>query len=409
MYQMNKKPVIKNKIFKILKKISLKNIGSEKIKLINAEGRILTYDIISSINLPPFNNSAVDGYALRKEDLKSKRLKCVYRIAAGDIKKISLNKNEVARIFTGALMPDNSDTVVMQENVKIENNNEIILIKIPKKGENCRLVGEDISSGQKIMKSGDKIKSTNLNLLAAIGKKNIIVKKKLKVGYFTSGNELKEPTEKLNKSEINNSNKYSLHSLLNNNFINSNYLGLLKDSKKEIINSFKKNLKKYDVLITAGGASVGEEDHIIDILKSMGEIFFWKTAIKPGRPLAIGKIKKTIFICLPGNPVSVHLLYGMIVRPFLEFLSGSKFNLPKSFRVRVNFEMKKKTKRLEWLRVKIIYTKNNEIFVEKFPKQGSGMISSIAFSDGIIEIPENVSQIKIGDKYDLFLFNQLFN
>ena len=152
----------------------------------------------------------------------------------------------------------------------------------------------------------------------------------LKIGFFTSGNELKEPSEKLNSSEINNSNRYSLHSLLNKSYIDSKYLGILKDKKESIINSFFNNLDKYNVILTTGGASVGDEDHLINILNENGEVFFWKTAIKPGRPLAIGRINKTIFICLPGNPVSVHLLYGMIIKPFIEFLCGSKLNIPKS-------------------------------------------------------------------------------
>ena len=183
----------------------------------------------------------------------------------------------------------------------------------------------------------------------------------------------------------------------------------MKDSKELIIESINKNINNYHILITTGGASVGDEDHLINILKEKGEIFFWKTSIKPGRPLAIGKIDKTIIICLPGNPVSVHLLYGMIIKPFLEFLCGSKMNTPKSTKVIVKFSMKKKTKRLEWLRVIIDQESSNGTYVNKYPQQGSGMISSIAYSDGIIEIPEQVSQINIGDEFDLFLFDQLFS
>ena len=170
-----------------------------------------------------------------------------------------------------------------------------------------------------------------------------------------------------------------------------------------------RSIKKHNVIITTGGASVGDEDHLINVLKDKGKVFFWKTAIKPGRPLAVGKIGRTIIICLPGNPVSVHLLYGMIVKPFLEFLCGSKMIVPKSIKAIVNFSMKKKTERLEWLRVTIDKNNQEGVSVNKYPRQGSGVISSIAFSDGIIEIPEDVSQIKKGDKFDLYLFDQLFN
>jgi len=406
---MNNRPLKKIEVFNLLKNISIENLESEKVEISFAQGRILSSDILSSIDLPPFNNSAVDGYAMHTDNLKdATRLKCTQRIAAGDYKEVLLEKDEVARIFTGARMPMNSNTVVMQENV-IAENDYIIISKIPKQGENCRLAGEDIAKGNKILLSGEIIKPTNLNLIAAIGKGNVEVKKKLKVGYFTNGNELKEPTEILKGAEINNSNRYSLHSLLKNNYIERDYLGILKDSKKNIIESLIKNVNKYNLLITTGGASVGEEDHLIEIIKEKGKIFFWKTAIKPGRPLAIGKIEKTIIICLPGNPVSVHLLYGMIIKPFLEFLCGSKMILPKSFKATVNFSMKKKTERLEWLRVTLDNDNLEGLHVNKFPKQGSGMISSIAYSDGIIEIPENISEVSRGDKFDLYLFNQMFN
>jgi len=406
---MNKHPLTKNEVINLLKKISIENLESEKVELLLAEGRILSSDIISSINLPPFNNSAVDGYAIHNDNLyDSMKLKCTQRVAAGDQTEIFLKTNEVARIFTGARMPNNCNTVIMQENAIIDGD-YITMSKIPKSGENCRLKGEDVSKGDKVIQSGEKIDSTNINLIAAVGKKNVEVKKKLKVGYFTSGNELIEPSERLEGSKINNSNRFSLQSLLNDSYIVSNYLGILADSKDKIIESLTENIDDYGVLITTGGASVGEEDHLIDVIKEKGRIYFWKTAIKPGRPLAIGQINKTIIICLPGNPVSVHLLYGMIIKPFLEFLCGSKMNKPQSFKAIVNFSMKKKTKRLEWIRVTLDQNNLETIYVNKYQKQGSGMISSIAFSDGIIEIPESVSKINRGDKFDFYLFDQLFN
>ena len=405
----NKKPLTKLQIFKTLKKISILGLSSEKINLYNAYGRISSSDIISKINIPPFNNSAVDGYALHKKDIKTKKkLKCAYRITAGDNKKILLKTGEVARIFTGACMPKNSNTIVMQENTSSDENNNVLLKKYSKRGENCRLLGEDVAIGDKIIKAGEEISATNINLIAAIGKSHVRVMKKLRIGFFTNGNELKEPTERLRFGEINNSNHYSLYSLLNYSFIKSKYLGILPDDRKNIIKQLSNNISKYDVIMTTGGASVGEEDYLINILKELGKLIFWKTAIKPGRPLAFGKINKTIIICLPGNPVSVHLLYGMIVRPFFKYLLGSKLLNPRSLIATVNFSMRKKNHRLEWIRVNIYKKTINSIVVNKYPKQGSGMISSIAFSDGIIEIPENISQINKGDKFNFYLFNDLF-
>jgi len=405
---MNKKPLTKSSIFNLLKKIKKNKIGNEEVILINAKNRILAKDIKSKINLPPFNNSAVDGYAIHKRDLnKTHKLLSAQRIAAGDKLSIALKKGEVARIFTGACMPSNCKTIIMQENVTIKDNH-IIINKIPTYGENCRLAGEDIAKGSKILSKGDKINATNINLIAAIGKQRVVVSKKLKIGYYTSGNELKKPTEELKGSQINNSNHYSLHALLDHAYLESKYLGILRDSKKYIINSILKNTKKFDVIITTGGASVGEEDHLINTIQKLGKIYFWKAAIKPGRPLAIGKIKNTIIICLPGNPVSVHLLYGMVVKPFLEFLSGAPFIQPRGIEATAMFSMKKKNQRMEWLRVNIIKNSEN-LSVNKYFKQGSGMISSMVFSDGILEIPENISYISRGDRFIFYSFKELFN
>ena len=405
----NKNPLTKDKILKLLKKDIKLKLGSELIALEKSLNRFLAKDLVSKLYLPPFNNSAVDGYALLKSNLNNNSNILINnkRIVAGDKQNIYLKKNTVSRIFTGAKMPLNSKTVVMQENVKLFNN-KLKINKLPKYGENCRLKGEDIKKGQKILEKGEKIKVNNINLIAAIGKKKIIVNKKIKIGYYTSGNELQKPTENLKGSEINNSNFYSLHALLNQAYIKQKFLGNLKDNKKLVISSLLKNTKKFDIIITTGGASVGEEDHLIDAVNQIGKVYFWKTAIKPGRPLAIGKINKTIIICLPGNPVSVHLLYGMLIKPLIEYICSGKLKLPKSTKVKVNFSMKKKNKRLEWLRV-MVQKNKDELIVNKFPKQGSGMISSIAYSDGIIEIPEKVSFISKGEYYSFYSYEDIFD
>jgi molybdopterin molybdotransferase len=406
---MNKIPLKKLTIFNLFKKIKKPVLGNEKLLLENSLGRFLAEDLKSEINLPPFKNSAVDGYALLKDDIlkKNKNLICSDRVAAGDKTPRKIIIGQTTRIFTGAQMPPNASTVVMQENI-ILNKKNIIIKKMPFLGENCRLAGEDIKKGKKILSKGDKINSTNINLVAAIGKKYVCLKKKINIGYFTSGNELRLPTEKLKNSEINNSNYFSLKALLNKPYINSNYLGVLKDREEMIKNSLLKNINKYNVIITTGGASVGEEDHLIKIIKKLGMVYFWKAAIKPGRPLAVGKIKNTIIICLPGNPVSVHLLYGMMLRPFIEYLCCGKLLIPEGSLAKTNFSMKKKNKRLEWLRVNID-KKKRDLVVCKYHKQGSGMISSVVFADGILEIPENISEILKNQYYTYYSFQTLFD
>ena len=406
---MNKNPLKKSTIYNLLKKIKIPNLGEENIALDQSLGRYLNVDLKSKINLPPFNNSAVDGYAIIKTDIlnRNKNLIVSQRLAAGDDNSNILEKGEAARIFTGAQMPLNSKTVVMQENVNTDIN-QISILKMPHYGENCRLAGEDIIKGRKVFSKGKKINSTNINLIAAIGKKKITVKKKLKIGFYTNGDELREPSENLKGSEINNSNSYSLKALLNKPYIESVYLGVLIDQKKIIEKYLLKSIDKFNVIITAGGASVGEEDHLIKTIDKLGKVYFWKTAIKPGRPLAIGKIKNTIVICLPGNPVSVHLLYAMIVRPFLQYLCNGKFIPPEGVFAQTDFIMKKKNNRLEWLRVNINKRKKN-LVVSKYKKQGSGMISSIVFSDGILEIPEDVNLISKSDYFKFYLFEHLFD
>jgi molybdopterin molybdotransferase len=404
---MNTKPLYLKQILNFIKnRPSLIN-KIEVMNLLDAEDKILAENIYSKINLPPFKNSAVDGYALLKKDLNKTPKKINQnRVAAGDTTSHKIKSGEVIRIFTGAKMPSNSDTVVMQENTEISDN-KLSLLKVPVYGDNCRHKGEDIHKGSLVLKKGTKIDIKNLNLIAAIGYSKIKVYVKIKIGFYTSGNELVEPTTKLKNSEINNSNYYLLNSLLNKNYITKKFLGNLPDNADKIKKKLLNEASKYNMIITTGGASVGDEDHLIDTLKNNGEIFFWRAAIKPGRPIAIGKIKKTYIVCLPGNPVSVHLLYAFVVKPLIYKLIGSLINNIKPEKVATNFSMIKKTKRLEWLRVSKKLIKDKYVLL-KHPKQGSGMITSISYSDGVVEIPEDVNVIKKGDIFDYYDFDKLF-
>ncbi len=404
---MNKKPLYLKQIFNFIKRCQSVINKTEIINLLDAQDKILAENIYSKIDLPPFKNSAVDGYALLKKDLNKTPKKINQnKVAAGDNSKNKIKGGEVVRIFTGAKMPLNSNTVVMQENTEIRND-KLSLIKVPTYGDNCRNKGEDISKGTLVLKKGTKIDIKNLNLIAAIGYSKIEVYVKIKIGFFTSGNELVKPTTKLRNSKINNSNYYLLSSLLNKNYIAKKFLGNLPDKANTIKKKLLNESPKHNIIITTGGASVGDEDHLINTLKNSGEIFFWRAAIKPGRPIAIGKIKNTYIVCLPGNPVSVQLLFAFVVKPLIYKLIGSIINNIKPEKIKTNFSMIKKTKRLEWLRVskKLI---NNKYVLSKHPKQGSGIISSISYSDGVVEIPEDVSVIKKGDVFDYYDFDKLF-
>ena len=404
---MNKKPLYLKQILNFIKRRSSVINKTEIVNLLDAEDKILAENIYSKINLPPFKNSAVDGYALLKKDLNKTPKKINQnRVAAGDTTTHKIKEGEVIRIFTGAKMPSNSDTVVMQENTEISDN-KLSLLKVPVYGDNCRHKGEDIYKGSLVLKKGTKIDTKNLNLIAAIGYSKIKVYAKIKIGFYTSGNELVKPTTKLKNSKINNSNFYLLNSLLNKNYITKKFLGNLPDNANKIQKNLLKEVSKYNIIITTGGASVGDEDHLIDTLKNNGEIFFWRAAIKPGRPIAIGKIKKTYIVCLPGNPVSVQLLFVFIVKPLIYKLIGSLIINVQPEKIATNFSMIKKTKRLEWLRVSKKLIKDKYVLL-KHPKQGSGMITSISYSDGVVEIPEDVSIISKGDVFDYYDFDKLF-
>ena len=403
---MNKSPLTKRQIIELFKKQKNIILNSELVTLQNSQGRFLFEDLKSKINIPPFNNSAVDGYALLNKDLNNKNFYCNRRIAAGDIKNIKIKSGEAVRVFTGARMPLNSSTIIMQENTKIDKD-KIKILKSPSFGENYRLKGEDIKKNQKILSKGTKINHQNINLIAASGIRKVKVYKKIRIGFFTSGNELRKPTNNLKNSEINNSNYFALNSLLDQRFISKQYFGNLKDNLNIVKSNLLRASKKNNIIITAGGASVGDEDHLINALSSLGNIFFWRAAIKPGRPIAVGKINNCYVICLPGNPVSVQLLYAMLIKPLVEKLSGGKFKLPNSKKIIANFSMKKKTKRMEWLRI-TKKTMSNQDVANKYPKQGSGMISSVSYSDGIMEIDEDVSEINKGDTFNYYDFETLF-
>ena len=404
---MNKLPLTKKQIIRLFKKQKNLFMNKELLSLQNSLGRFLYTDLKSKVDIPPFNNSAVDGYAILKKDLKNKKIfYCNRKILAGSKKNLRIKSGETIRVFTGAKMPLNSSTVVMQENT-IKNNNKIRILKVPSLGNNYRIKGEDIKKNQKILFKGSQINQKNINLIAASGIKKVEVFKKIKIGFFTSGNELRQPTKNLKKSEIINSNYFALNSLLDKSFISKKYLGNLKDNLKLVKNKIFAASKNNNIIITSGGASVGEEDHLIKALSDLGNIFFWKAAIKPGKPIALGKINNCYVICLPGNPVSVQLLFVMLLNPLIKKLSGGNFNLPKSSKIVVNFNMQKKTRRMEWLRI-IRKTLNNINIAIKYPKQGSGMISSVSYSDGIIEIDEEITQIKKGDIFDFYDFENLF-
>ena len=381
----------------------------QKVKLDQALGRILSKDIVSKLNVPPFNNTAVDGYAFKHSDLNKKKetiLKLNGRIAAGQDFNKKIKKGEIARIFTGAKVPEGTDTVIMQEDCNI-NDNEIILKSRIFKGANIRKKGEDINYGKTLISKGSKLKAQDIALIASIGIKEIDVYEKLRVGIFTTGNELFEPGTKTSKSGIYDSNRYCLKNLLETINCSIKDYGIKKDNEKLIKNTLKKISKECDLIITTGGMSVGEDDYVRKVVENNGSLNFWNIAIKPGRPVALGKIFTKPFIGLPGNPVSVMITFLKIALPTINKLSGFISPKEKNFIVITDFNFRKKSGRKEFLRVKVSKNLNGQIKIKNFPNTGSGVFTSMVETDGLIELPEKLTYLKKGTKVRFVPYNEI--
>jgi molybdopterin molybdotransferase len=399
---------LENAVFILEKRIKCIK-ETQKIKLDQALGRILSKDIISKINVPPFNNSAVDGYAFKYSDLNKKNettLKLTGRITAGQNFNKKIKTGEIARIFTGAKVPEGADTVIMQEDCN-DTDNQIVLKPGIFKEANIRKKGEDIKYGKKILLKGSKLKAQDIGLIASIGIKEIHVFEKLTVGIFTTGNELYEPGAKTSNSGIYDSNRYCLKNLLKTINCSVKDYGIKKDNEKLIKNTLKKISKECDLIITTGGMSVGEEDYVRKVIEKNGSLNFWNIAIKPGRPVALGNIFKKSFIGLPGNPVSVMITFLKIALPTINKLSGFSSPKEKNFIVTTDFNFKKKSGRKEFLRVTISKNLNGQIKIKNYPKSGSGVFTSMVETDGLIELPEKLTYLKKGTKIRFVPYSEI--
>ncbi len=382
---------------------------NEIIPIRDALNRILGENIKSKINVPSARNSAMDGYAINKNDIpvdKTNTLKIIGKSLAGKPYINSIKKGECVRIMTGAVMPNEADTVVIQEHASIsESNTEIIIDNSTQPKANVRQAGEDISVGDIVLTKGKNLTPADIGLLASLGLSKISVVRKLKVAFFSTGDELRSINEKLNDGEIYDSNRYTLHAMLSR--LNADILdmGVVKDNKNLLVKAFDKANGKVDVLITSGGVSVGEADYIKDILQEHGNLNFWKVAIKPGRPLTFGNLGKTLFFGLPGNPVSVMVTFYQFVQPALKKLSGDNANLPLMMKVPCMSTLKKKPGRIEFQRGIIEKDNNNNIIVKKTGAQGSGILRSMSDANCFIVLSLNSNDTKPGDLVDVQIFH----
>jgi molybdopterin molybdotransferase len=357
-------------------------------------GRILASDIHSTINVPGFDNSAMDGYTIALNDTQVAQenlsFDVVDRIAAGSTGN-DLKIGNAARIFTGAPIPNGANTVVMQEECTLsEDKSKITVKRAINLNENIRPTGNDILKDNVILSSGRQIKPQDISLAASVGVGELVVFKKIKVGVFFTGDELVEPGNPLTPGKIYNSNRYALVALLKQVGCDVINLGNIEDKLDATCEALEALESQCDLIMTTGGVSVGEEDHVKPAVEKLGELNLWKIRMKPGKPLAYGKVKQTPFIGLPGNPVSSFVTFCIFSLPFIKKMQGNSNYESKILKVKTNFDCKRAKPRREYARVRIDHSTETPL-ANLFPKQGSDVMSSVVWADGIIEIPENTT------------------
>jgi molybdopterin molybdotransferase len=384
-------------------------VGVEDVDLRHAAGRVLAADIVSGRAVPPHDNAAVDGYAVRFEDLAADTdttLSLAGRVAAGDIADSPVGAGEAMRIFTGAAMPEGADTVLMQEDCRAEDGAVVIPPGI-KHGANRRFAGEDINTGETILTAGTRLRPQEVGLAASVGLGTLSVFKPVRVALFSTGDEVRDVGTDLPPGSIYDANRYSVAAALERLGCIVDDLGILPDNYDVIHDTLKDAAAGHDLIMTSGGVSTGEEDHVRAAVDALGQMHFWRLAIRPGRPLALGQIGSVPFIGLPGNPVAVLVTFMRFARPAILRLGGTRETEPNSYRVRVGFPVKKKLGRREWLRVRLERDTDGAPVVRKFPRDGAGILTSMVDSDGLVELPEELTSLEAGTMVDFLPFSEI--
>lgn len=376
---------------------------TENLPLKQAFGRVLATNVYSSINLPIARNSAMDGYAFASEHFAEK-LTCVGTSWAGKPFVGELQKGECVRIFTGAVLPKNADSVVMQEHVTVSNDKIYFQADVKLK-KNVREIGEDVKIGEVLCEAQKTLSAIDLGLLASAGIKTVSVFRKLNIIYFSTGDELVGLGETLEIGKIYDSNRYSLHGLLQNENYEVTDGGVIVDDKTLLKTKLLNAAENYDVIITTGGASVGEADFIKEILAEIGEVNFWKIAIKPGKPLAFGKIGGCYFFGLPGNPVAVTTTFDIIVKSALVQLAGGKSENPFEFKAICTEIIKKSRGRQEYQRGILSQREDGQFQVLPMNRQGSHILSSASRANCYIVLPADCEGLQKGEAVTVILFS----
>ena len=371
----------------------------EEVPTLEATNRILARAQRSTMDVPPMDNSAMDGYAVRTQD--SSRLRVAQKIMAGSVGK-PLEPNTAARIFTGAPIPPGADAVVMQEHTSVEGD-QVVLKKKPKPGEWIRRTGSDVNKGGEILAAGKRLLPQDTGLAASVGIKTLPVYRKVRLGLFFTGDELVMPGEPLAPGRIYNSNRFTLRGLGEVFGCEVHDYGIVPDTLEATRDALRRAAAECDVIVTSGGVSVGEADYVKPAVEAEGRLLMWRIAMKPGRPLAFGAVKSAFFIGLPGNPVSSFVTFLIFVRPFLLRTQGVSQTDPKIIQARADFDWPEPDARREFLRVKW----NAQGGLDLYPTQDSAVLTSTAWADGLVDNPAGKA-IRKGELVRYLPYSELY-
>ena len=384
-------------------------VEAETAPLTGCAGRILSQDMVARIDVPPHANSAVDGFAIVHAGLlpdRETRLPVTGRAAAGHPLGRPIERGEAIRIFTGAPMPDGADTVMMQEDC-IYADGGVRLKPGIKMGANRRQAGEDVAAGSLALAAGTRLKPADLGLAASLGVDTLPVYRPLKVALLSTGDEVCEPGQPLRPGAIYDANRTMLHALLGGLGCEVSDLGICADRAGAVADALASAAVKHDLIVTSGGVSTGEEDHVRGAIEKLGRLDFWRLAIKPGRPVALGQVTGVPLIGLPGNPVAAALTFAILARPLILRLSGAAIAAPLTFPVSAGFSHRKKPGRREYLRA-MLSRQGAQAVARKYPRDGAGILSSIVQSDGFVILDENMADLAPGMTVDFLPFSEVF-
>lgn len=382
---------------------------TETVTPVEADGRFLARDLLAPIDLPVFDNSAVDGYAVSHADLATDGptvLAVSVRIAAGKAAMAPVAPRTAARIFTGAPMPPGADTVFMQEDVTVLDDGSVKLPQGLAKGANRRPRGEDIARGSVAVPAGRRLEPRDIALIAALGMTGVEVRRRPRVAVFSTGDELRDPGQPLGEAAIYDSNRFSLTVMLKRAGCDVTDLGILPDDRETTASRLDAATRDHDLIVTSAGVSTGEEDHVRAAISARGSVVFWRLAIKPGRPVAMGIINGTPLIGLPGNPVAVFVTFAHVLRPLVVALAGGRPSPLPAMTVLSGFDYKKKLGRREYVRVSLECVDGTTV-ARKYPVDGAGVLTSLTRTDGMVELSETCAQLRAGDPIPFYAYGQL--